>query len=111
LCKLSTNSQIWVIDLNNELVGTGTILYEYKFIHDISILAHIEDICIDENHRGQKFGKILIDYLIKEANEKNCYKITLYCSDELEKFYKFCNFVILRKKVFKWLFIYKDRLN
>lgn len=92
LNKININSEIWIIELNNELVGTGTILYEYKFIHNISILAHIEDICIDENYRGQKFGKILVDYLINEANQKNCYKITLYCSEELEKFYKFCNF-------------------
>lgn len=92
LNKININSEIWIIELNNELVGTGTILYEYKFIHDICILSHIEDICIDENHRSQKFGKILVDHLINEATQKNCYKITLYCSEELEKFYKFCNF-------------------
>jgi len=92
LNKININSEIWIIELNNELVGTGTILYEYKFIHDICILAHIEDICIDESYRGQKFGKILINYLINESTQKNCYKITLYCSEELEKFYKFCNF-------------------
>jgi glucosamine-phosphate N-acetyltransferase len=81
------NSDIWVIDLNGVLVGTATILYEYKFIHNISKIAHIEDVCINTNYRGKGYGKKLLNYLINEAKNNNCYKVTLYCNDELEEFY------------------------
>lgn len=85
------NSNIWVIDLNGILVGTATILYEYKFIHNICKLAHIEDVCIHSDYRGKGYGKILLNYLFNEAKLNNCYKITLYCNDELEQFYNNAN--------------------
>jgi len=85
---LLQNSDIWVIDLDGALIGTGTILYEHKFIHNISKIGHIEDICIDTNYRGQGFGNILVNYLIEEAKTNMCYKVTLYCDEVLEKFYK-----------------------
>jgi glucosamine-phosphate N-acetyltransferase len=91
LFKINNNSNIWVIELNNKLIGTGTILYEYKFIHNISKIAHIEDICIDNNYRGKNYGKFLMNHLIDVAMKENCYKVTLYCKEDLEKFYKSCN--------------------
>lgn len=88
LDKMNTNnSNIWVIEIDGELMATGTILYEYKFIHNISILAHIEDICVSEKHRGKNYGKLLVKYLIEEAKNNTCYKVTLYCDEKLERFY------------------------
>jgi glucosamine-phosphate N-acetyltransferase len=87
----NSNSTIYVIELNNKLIATGTILYEYKFIHNISKIAHIEDICVHNDYRSKNYGKILICYLIDEAHKEKCYKVTLYCKEELEKFYKSCN--------------------
>jgi len=87
LNKINTNSSIWVIELEEELIATGTIIYEYKLIHDISILAHIEDVCVSKNFRRNNYGQLLIKFLINEAKKKNCYKVTLYCDENLEKFY------------------------
>ena len=84
---INTNSTIWVIEEDGKLIGTGTILYEYKFIRDISKCAHIEDVCIKEGYRGKNYGTILIDHLINEAQNNNCYKVILDCNSELEKFY------------------------
>ena len=91
LSKINNNSNIWVIELQNKLIATGTIIYEYKFIHNISKIAHIEDICVHSNYRGKNYGKILINHLIDDAKKENCYKVTLYCKEDLEKFYKSCN--------------------
>ena len=88
LSKINNNSTIWVVDYNNELIGTATILYEYKFIRNIVKLAHIEDVCIDEKQRNKGIGKLLINYLVNEANKENCYKIILDCDENLENFYK-----------------------
>jgi len=95
LSKIENNSTIWVIEYNNELIGTATILYEYKFIHNMSKLAHIEDVCIDKNYRNKGIGNILINYVINEANKEKCYKITLDCDEILEHFY---NYAGLEKK-------------
>lgn len=89
---IQRNSSIWVIELDKKLIATGTILYEYKFIRNICKLGHIEDICVSNNYRGQNFGKILINYLISECKRNNCYKITLDCLENLEKFYGYNGF-------------------
>ena len=91
LKKINNNSEIYVIELNNNLIATATIIYEYKFIHNISKIAHIEDVCVHTDFRGKNYGKIIINYLINKSKMEDCYKVTLYCNDELENFYKSCD--------------------
>jgi glucosamine-phosphate N-acetyltransferase len=88
LNKIENNSTIWVVDYNNELIGTTTIIYEYKFIRNIVKLAHIEDVCVDEKYRNKGIGNLLINYVVNEALNENCYKIILDCDEKLENFYK-----------------------
>ena len=83
----ANNSNIWVMVMNDELIATGTIFYEYKFIHNISKLAHIEDICVSTYHRKNNYGKTMVKHLVEEAKKEKCYKITLYCDEKLEHFY------------------------
>ena len=92
LIKIQLSSEIWVIEKDNKLIGTGTIIYEHKFIHNLAIYAHIEDICIDNNMRNDGYGKILINHLIGRAEEKGCKKITVTCSEYVSGFYKKCLF-------------------
>jgi len=82
------NVTVWIIEKENKIISTVTILYENKFIHNISKIAHIEDVCTLKEFRGKGYGKILLDYVINEVQKEKCYKITLYCKDELEEFYK-----------------------
>jgi glucosamine-phosphate N-acetyltransferase len=84
------NTDIWIIEFDNEIIASATILYEYKFIHNINKIGHIEDVIVDEKYRNQHYGKILITHLIEQAQQKNCYKITLNCIENLESFYKSC---------------------
>ena len=76
--------------LNNELVGYGSIFYEIKIRGGKS--GHIEDIVVNENSRGNKIGRFIIDYLIKEALKNNCYKVTLSCKENNIGFYEKCDF-------------------
>lgn len=89
------NSNIYTVKLksNNKIVGTGAIYYEYKFIHNLSPVGHIEDIIIDEEYRKQGIGKYLIDFLVNESIKNKCYKVTLNCTDDVAKFYKKCKFI------------------
>lgn len=43
---------------------------------DIKTL-YIDDLCIDENTRGQHIGKALYDYTVAFAKENGCYNLTL----------------------------------
>jgi len=86
------NIQVWIIEDKDEIVGTATLLFEQKLIHNFGIVAHIEDVVISKNFRRQNYGKILIEYLIKKAKEKTCYKIILNCDSKIEDFYNKCNF-------------------
>lgn len=86
------NIQVWIIEDEDEIIGTGTLLFEQKLIHNFGIVAHIEDVIISNNFRRQNYGKILIENLIKKAKEKTCYKVILNCDAEIEEFYNKCNF-------------------
>lgn len=87
LKHIHSNSTIWVLEYKNELIGTITILYEYKFIRNIVKLAHLEDVCIDTRYRKKGLGTLLLKFAISEAKKKECYKIILDCDDSLEPFY------------------------
>jgi len=90
---MKNNSVVIVVEVNGRLIGTGTILFEHKFIHNISKIAHIEDICIDSEFRGKGYGILLVKYLIAYSKQNGCYKVTLYCKENLEKFYNLCGLV------------------
>jgi len=87
LHKINKNSTIWVIEYNNELIGTATLIYEYKFIRNIVKLSHVEDVCIDHRYRNKGLGTILLKFLVNEATNEQCYKIILDCDETLEHFY------------------------
>ena len=84
------NHKIIVIELDNKIVATGTILIENKLIHGISKVAHIEDIVVDNTMRGKGLGKKLISFLLNIAENKKCYKTILNCKKENIKFYEKC---------------------
>ena len=86
------NINIWVIEVNNEIIGTGTLLLEQKLIHNFGIVAHIEDVVISKNYKGKKYGIKLILHLIQKSKEKSCYKIILNCNEDIKEFYKKSNF-------------------
>ena len=88
------NIQVWVIEYENKIIATGTLVLEQKLIHNFGIAAHIEDVVISEQFRKQNYGKTLINFLIKKAKEYNCYKVILNCENKLQNFYNKCNFSV-----------------
>ena len=88
----SNHINVWVIEINDDLIGTGTILFEQKLIHNFGVVAHIEDIVIIESHKKKSYGLSLIQHLIKKSKEKSCYKIILNCNEKIKSFYEKNNF-------------------
>lgn len=74
------------------MVAMGTILIEKKLIHNCSCVGHIEDIVVHENYRNLNFGKILINYLVNIAKERQVYKVILNCTELNAAFYQKCGF-------------------
>ena len=82
------NSEIYVIEKDNKIVASGTLLIEKKIIHKGGLVGHMEDIVVDKSNRGDKLGQKIVHFLINKAKEKGCYKIIADCKDELLPFYQ-----------------------
>lgn len=75
-------------DKDDKIVAMGTLLIEPKLIHNISFVGHIEDVVVDEKERGKGYGKHIVSFLIKKAQEKKCYKVILDAKEKNKKFYE-----------------------
>ena len=87
---LAINSHIYVIEdtTTKQIIATGSIFIEKKFIHNNKSVGHIEDIVVDTHYRNSKLGTKIILFLIDIAKKNNCYKIILNCHKKLLNFYK-----------------------
>ncbi|EGS22673.1 glucosamine-6-phosphate acetyltransferase-like protein [Thermochaetoides thermophila DSM 1495] len=74
------------------IVGTGALLVERKFIHQLGSVGHIEDIAVAKDQQGKKLGLRLIQALDYIAKQTGCYKTILDCSEHNEGFYVKCGF-------------------
>lgn len=83
---------VFVGEIDNKLVCSGTLLLERKFFFNGKNFGHIEDIVVDENYRGTGIGKKLIDRLMIDGKENNCQRLVLDCVDDKKDFYIKCGF-------------------
>ena len=81
--EISNNKfhKIYVIELNNKIVASGTLIVEPKFIRNCNYAGHIEDIVVDENMRGKGLARLIINKLIEISKDLNCYRVTLNCHE------------------------------
>lgn len=101
--SLCNNHIIIVIEDNNKIIGSGTLLIENKVIHNMGSVGHIEDIVIHNNYRKQGLGKKLIDELINISIQSNCYKIILDCNEKNLNFYQNSGFTKKEIQMVKYL--------
>lgn len=86
--------QVWVVEVEDKVVGTATLFVEPKFIHGCSRVGHIEDVAVDPGHQGRGLGKALINHLVRLSKEVGCYKVILDCSKKNKAFYEQCGFQV-----------------
>ena len=79
----SSNSIVGIID--NKIIAYGSIIIENKIRGEVA--GHIEDIVVDAEVRGKMIGVKLINELIEIGKKNNCYRITLFCKENLINFY------------------------
>lgn len=87
------------VDEENRVVGYAFCIFQQhignNILTDIRTL-YIDDLCVDENNRGQHIGKQLYEYVIAFAKEQECYNVTLNVwslNESAMKFYEACGLV------------------
>ena len=82
-------SQIWVFEdtTANKIVASASIFLEQKFIHGGGIVAHLEDVVVDQSYRGNQLGQKLIANIVEITKNSCAYKIIADCKPELLSFY------------------------
>ncbi|KAG8528672.1 uncharacterized protein KY384_006359 [Bacidia gigantensis] len=83
---------IVILDGEGRVVGTGAVVVERKFIHNLGLVGHIEDIVVSKDQQGKKLGLRIIEALDAVAKEVGCYKTILDCSEANEGFYVKCGY-------------------
>lgn len=58
------------------IVGTGALVVERKFIHNLGMVGHIEDIAVARDQQGKKLGLRIIQALDFVAEKVGCYKVS-----------------------------------
>ncbi|KAF2810366.1 glucosamine 6-phosphate N-acetyltransferase [Mytilinidion resinicola] len=81
-----------IVDEKKRVVGTGALVAERKFIHNLGMVGHIEDIAVAKDQQGKKLGLRIIQALNFVAEKVGCYKTILDCSEANEGFYVKCGF-------------------
>ena len=86
--NLPKNHYIFVCYLRDKVVGMITVLIEQKLTNGGKCVAHVEDVVVDNQHRGLGIGKSMLNFAVNYARGKNCYKIILNCREDLREFYQ-----------------------
>ena len=83
-------------DETDTLCGYAFCIYE-EIKDQISLMdrksLYIDDLCVDENMRGQHIGTLLYEHVLEEAKKLGCYHVTLnvWCLNESAmRFYEKC---------------------
>lgn len=83
-------------DDKNAVMGYAFCIFEQhindNILTDVKTL-YIDDLCVDENLRGQHIGKQLYEYAVAFAKKSGCYNLTLNvwnCNKSAMKFYESC---------------------
>jgi glucosamine-phosphate N-acetyltransferase len=70
-----------------KIVASGTLIVEPKIIHGGKNVGHIEDVVVKSSYRGFSISQDILDLLKIEAREKDCYKVILDCTKEVQRVY------------------------
>ena len=82
--------EIYVLENENNLIATATLIVEPKFIFDLAIYAHIEDVCVAADRRREGLGRMIMKEIFALCKQRRYHKVTLCCADHNIEFYEAC---------------------
>ena len=87
------------LDEQERVLGYAFCVFKQEIgnniLTDIKTL-YIDDLCVDEELRGQHIGSALYDFVKDFAKSEGCYNVTLNvwaCNEDARKFYEKCGLV------------------
>lgn len=96
IIKDSTRPILVYADDKDDVIAYCFCIYQQHvgnpILSDIKTL-YIDDLCVDEKHRGEHVGKALYDAAVTLAKESGCYNLTLNvwtCNQSALRFYEKC---------------------
>ncbi|KAL1934057.1 hypothetical protein VTP01DRAFT_6239 [Rhizomucor pusillus] len=78
------------IEAEGAIVACATLIVEFKFLHACGQIGHIEDVVVSDTQRGKRLGARLVEQLTHMAQQLDCYKTILNCSEHNVAFYEKC---------------------
>lgn len=87
------------VDEENTVLGYAFCVFQQHLNNNILMdvkSLYIDDLCVDEELRGQGIGKLLYEYVLDFAKQEKCYNVTLNvwsCNPSAMKFYEKCGLV------------------
>ena len=88
------NRPIFVAEIDGQVAGYCFCIHKVFPVTTSSVARtelYIDDLCVDENRRGQHIGSLLYDHAVAYAKEIGCDFLTLnvWCgNDSAQKFYE-----------------------
>jgi GNAT superfamily N-acetyltransferase len=58
-------------------VGTFALLIMDNLAHLGAPSAIVEDVCVDDQHRGRGIGRAMMTFAVEHARARGCYKLAL----------------------------------
>ena len=87
---------VFVYDVGGRVLGYAFCVFQQhvgsQLMTDIKTL-YIDDLCVDENQRGQHIGTKLYEHVLAFARQSGCYNVTLNvwsCNPSALRFYEKC---------------------
>jgi glucosamine-phosphate N-acetyltransferase len=71
----STYYILVVVNEQDKVIATGTCMMERKFIHNMGVVGHIEDLAVARDQKGKKMGLRVLEALVHVATCHGCYKV------------------------------------
>lgn len=88
--------QVYVVEVDARVLGTFTLYILPNLTRGCRPAAIIENIVVDEAHRGQGIGRAMLEYARAKAQAQGCYKLSLTSNakrTESHAFYRQCGMV------------------
>jgi len=76
----------------DQIVASGGVFVERKFLRGLGRVGHIEDIAVAREMQGKKLGLRMIQALTQVSEDVGCYKTILNCSESNIAFYEKCGY-------------------
>lgn len=86
---------LFVATVDRGVVGTVTLVVVPNLTHGGRSWAQVENMVVDERHRGTGAGRALLDACRSVASEAGCYKLQLQSANQRDgahRFYESCGF-------------------